>query len=280
MRLFLFLLTIFPSLLYSQSSISGKVLNQKTSTPVEYAIIAIPDQELWAITDKDGEFIIKSVHEGKINLSVTCLGFEKKIFAYNTLSDIPKEVILHISEESLSLKEVVVTAQKKKGEIATSYTIDRNSINHMQATSISDVLSLLPGGQTNRATNLISEQRIALRSISSTELDHPTFGTAIEVDGVRLSNNARFDGVSGIGIRNIGTHNIESIEMTTGLPSVEHGDLNSGLININTKKGKTPLEVEFIKKPLINSYSISKGFNIGKDGGVINAAVEHTRSFF
>ena len=32
----------------------------------------------------------------------------------------------------MALKEVVVTAEKKKNEIATSYVIDRNAINHME----------------------------------------------------------------------------------------------------------------------------------------------------
>ena len=100
----------------------------------------------------------------------------------------------------------------------------------MQTTSIEDVLSQLPGGQTLQANTLAQSksamadaQRLALRSQNSTELDNPSFGTAIEIDGVRLSNNSNYtDGAAGVDTRNVGIHNIESIEVTTGLPSVEH----------------------------------------------------------
>lgn len=275
------LLLFLSATIHSQTTISGKVMDDKTRLPIEYAAILVVEQDLWATTGKSGEFSIQAIRPGKIVLTVSCLGYQKKSFEFNSLSDIPQNVIFYLKEDNLALKEVVVNGQKKRNEIATSYIIDRNAINHLQATSITDILALLPGGQTSQLTTLAtsSSQRIGLRSQSSTELDNSTFGTAIEVDGVRLSNNGSFtDGIAGIDTRNIGIHSIESIEVITGLPSVEYGDLTSGLISITTKRGRTPLEFEAVEKPLISSYSVSKGFGLGKKGGILNASFEYTRS--
>ncbi len=268
---------------YSQHNLSGKVLNNNSKLPVEFAVVSIPDQGLWAITNEEGAFHIRSVASGKISLIISCLGYAKNTITVEDLSVLPPDNVYFLKEDNLLLDEVVVTARKKTDVISTSYTIDRNAINHIQAVGVADVLSQLPGAQTNSEKNLISERRIALRSQSTSEMDKPTFGTAIEVDGVRLSNNGAFatdatDGIEGIGTRNIAVSNIESIEVVTGLPSVEHGDLSSGLVKIKTRKGKSPYEVEIIIKPQIKSYSLNKGFDLGKSAGLINAGVEHTQS--
>ena len=60
------------------------------------------------------------------------------------------------------------------------------------------------------------------------------FGTALEVDGVRLSNNGSFGELAGIGTRSISVENIESVEVITGVPSAEYGDLNSGMVRISS----------------------------------------------
>ena len=48
----------------------------------------------------------------------------------------------------------------------------------------------------------------------------------------------------GAGLRNISSSNIESVEIITGIPSVEYGDLSNGIVKINTRKGKTPFIIE------------------------------------
>ena len=67
------------------------------------------------------------------------------------------------------------------------------------------------------------------------------FGTAVEVDGVRLSTNASLGDPTGASTRNLSATNIESVEVVTGVPSAEYGDISSGVVKISTRKGKTPL---------------------------------------
>jgi outer membrane cobalamin receptor len=267
---------------FSQNTLSGKVLDAETKSPVEFAVVAIPDHDLWAVTDHNGAFAIQKVPSGKAVIAISCLGYVKTTFEVDVRPGSGAEGIYYIRENNLSISEVVVTAQKRSDEIATSYTMDRNTLDHMQMLGVADVMALLPGGQTSSATTLTSEQRIFLRSESDGELDNPSFGTAIEVDGVRLSNNGSFststDIIEGIDTRHIGVSNIESIEIITGLPSVEHGDLSTGLVRINTRKGKSPYVAEVVTKPKIKSYAFNKGFDLGNDAGVINTGFERTHS--
>lgn len=274
---------VFTLTAYSQQPITGKILNARTNEPVEFAVVSIPELGLWATSDKKGDFILRSVSSGKITIEISCLGFAKNILKISNFSELPADRVYLLKEDNLALSEVTVTAQRKSDAISTTYSIDRNAINHVQVIGVTDILSQLPGAQSRQASSLTSEQRIALRSQSTNEMDNPTFGTAIEVDGVRLSNNGAFvsenlSGIEGIGTRNIAVSNIESIEIVTGLPSVEHGDLTSGIVKINTRKGKSLYELEMTTKPLIKSYSLNKGFDLGMNAGTLNAGIEHVQS--
>ena len=82
---------------------------------------------------------------------------------------------------------------------------------------------------------------------------------------------------------NIASSNVESVEVITGVPSVEYGDMNSGVVKINTRKGATPYIVTASSNPRTKQVSASKGFNLGANRsgaakGVINATIEYTKA--
>ncbi|MCR5351494.1 MAG: TonB-dependent receptor, partial [Bacteroidales bacterium] len=121
----------------------------------------------------------------------------------------------------------------------------------------------------------------------SSESGNASFGTAVEVDGVRLSNNASFgnsaNSLKGVSTNNIASSNIESVEVITGVPSVEYGDMSSGVVKINTRRGKTRWSVTMSTGPRTKQLSLSKGFDLGasrrgRSRGVLNASLERTRS--
>lgn len=267
---------------YTYANISGKVLDEKTGAPVEYASI-VTDHELWAVTNEKGEFVLKNVPESEVHVTISCLGYAKKTFGLNVSGD-RQDVIFYLPQDNLLLTEVVVTAKNKPDEMSTSYIIDRVGLDHLQMSGVADVMSLLPGGQTNRSLHLAgAEQRVALRAASSGENGNPTFGTAVEVDGTRLSNNASINpgttsSLYGVDTRNIATANIESVELITGIPSVAYGDLTGGVVKINTRKGKSPLQIEMATKPNTKQVSANKGFGLGKKAGILNASIEYIKS--
>ena len=83
---------------------------------------------------------------------------------------------------------------------------------------------------------------------------------AVEVDGVRLSTNASLGDPTGASTRNLSATNIESVEVVTGVPSAEYGDISSGVVKISTRKGKTPYTVTLSTNPRTKQIAASKGF--------------------
>lgn len=271
------IICVVPKVCSQNYTIAGKVISSKDNSPIEYATISLSDNDLWAISNDKGEFAIRNVPAGKKQLTAYIIGFAKTTLEIDIKKD-TLGLILSLKQDNLSLNEVVVTAQQKTNNLTTSYAMDRTTLDHAQILNITDITSLLPGGKSRGDLSLAtSDNRFALRS-STSEKGNASFGTAIEIDGVRLQNNSVFDETLSADTRSIGATNIESIEVVTGIPSVEYGDLSNGIVKINTRKGKTPLIVELSTKPHTKQIAVSKGFRLGAKGGVLNTGLEHTKS--
>jgi len=273
--LIVYFLFFFSGAAFPQFSISGKVVSKQKDVPVSFAVISIPASGLWATANDKGEFNIKNIKAGKIILSAQYLGYVKKEFNVVLNKDI-KDLVLVLEEDNLTLDEVVVTA-KKGSDLSTSFVIDRRALDHLQMLNVTDATSLLPGGKTNTDLHLAgSEQRFSVNGVSS-EKGNALFGVAVEVDGSRLSTNA-LRGLDGTDTRNISSSNVESIEIVTGIPSVEHGDMTNGMVKINTRKGTSPYIVDLVTKPNTKQLALSKGLSLGSKAGVLNFNIEHTKS--
>ena len=257
-------------------SISGKILVTGTKEPVPGAAVNITDTGLWTVSDADGTWSFDNVQPGDITLTASCLGFVENSICIRLENEDIHDVVIHLSEQSLALDEVVVTAQREKDGMSTNFSFGTNALSHLQMSNVTDIGALLPGGKTIDP-DLTVNSTISLRNAGSAA-GNAAFGTALEVDGVRLSNNGSFGELAGSGTRSISVENIESVEVITGVPSAEYGDLNSGMVRINTKKGKTPLNVTFSVNPKTYQVSASKGIAVSPNGGVLNLSAEWTRA--
>ena len=269
------LVTLMSSAAPVKYSVSGRVLEAAGGEPMAGVVINLDGNYLWTVTDADGSFRIDGVEAGSYTLTATSLGYVDATLEITVKGNV-KDLIISLQESSLALKEVVVTAQKAKDGVGTQHTLGRDALNHLQMSNMADMAALLPGGKTSNP-DLTSSNSFSLRS-GGTSAANAAFGTAIEVDGVRLGNNAGFGEMSGIDTRSISVDNVESVEVITGVPSAEYGDLNSGIVKITTRKGRTPLNVSFTVNPRTYQTSVSKGVSLGQDRGVINFSGEWARA--
>ncbi len=267
----------------AQYSISGKVFNRRNQEPVEFAIVSVPASGQWANANDKGEFVLKNIPAGKVKITIQYLGFVKKETEYVMSKNLTGLVFL-MDEDNLTLSQVEITA-KKGTDLATSFVMDRKALEHIQIQSVTDATALLPGGKTNQPVSLASTsaQRFQINGYTL-EKGNPTFGVGVEVDGVRLTSNS-FRDVSastsvmqGIDTKNVSTSNIESIEIITGIPSVEHGDMTNGMVKINTRKGLSPYLLELSTRPNTKQVALNKGISLGKDNGVLNFGIDYTKS--
>ena len=254
--------------------VSGKVLEKQKREAVGYATVAVEGSGIGTITDEKGFYVIENLQPGTYKFKIQCLGFADASFTVNVKHDV-KGIITMLSEQSLALDEVTVTAKRKITDATTTYSMNRTVLDHLQGISISDVMALLPGEQTNKSSNLTSKQTITLRG-SSQEMGNPDFGTVVEMDGVRLSGNASLTG--GTDTRNINNSNVERIDVISGVPSVEYGDFTNGIVRVISRKGKTPFTADISLRPHTQAYALGKGFELGKRGGMLNLSYERARS--
>ena len=291
----LFLLTGFGIMppAWSQSKkvkITGTIYEEdnKKSVPLPFATIAIPDMAMGATSNDKGKYELPNVPAGQVRLHVQFLG---KV-TIDTLVNANKDLILNFTmkNENFKLKEVTVTATNSRAGKSTASHISRTAMDHMQATSLNDLMALLPGGITTNST-LSSSQQINIRQVSSTNLN--ALGTAVIRDGAPMSNNANMSALSptvagsgsalaggasatgGTDVRSISTENIESVEIIRGIPSVEYGDLTSGAVIINTKAGREPLRVKAKANPNVYQASFGKGFELGGKKGALNISADY-----
>ena len=249
--------------------ISGRVLETGTGDPVLGAVVRLDENYLWAVTDADGRFSLENVQQGNYTLEVSCLGYVTDTRSITVRKDLP-DLVIRLDLNTLALKEVVVTAEKSKDNINTTQTIGRTALDHLQMNGVDGIGALLPGGKTLNP-DLTQDNSLSLRAAGST-VGNAAFSTAVEINGVRMGDNASFGEMQGIGTRSLSVENIESVEVITGVPSAEYGDLGSGMIRVNTKKGRTPLSIVMSVNPRTYEVSVSKGFEVGQ--GVINLGAE------
>ncbi len=266
-------------------TVSGKITDPNSKEPVLYANVVIRELSLGTSSDEKGMFRIRGIPAGTFTLVVSYIGYEEFSQKITVTGDLTLNILLR--EQSLGLDEVVVTAENSKSG-ATSSKIKSEAISHVQASSLKDVLQLIPG---NLATNpnLRDPGKMSIREVGTSV--NSALGTAIIVDGIPLSNDGNLQqsisttndmssvAGTGVDIRGITVNNIESITVDVGIPSAEHGNLTSGAVHIKTKAGGSPLTVKLKADPRTKQGYMSKGFLLPDNGGVLNADFDYTRSF-
>ena len=281
---------------HEKGSISGKIheLDEKEKRiPLGYATLYFPDYGIGTTSDENGRFSMPNVPMGKARVQVMYVG---KV-TIDTLVNVNRELTLDftLQNENFNLKEVTVTATQNRAGRSTASNISRQAMDHLQATSLNDLLSLMPGGVSQNSA-LNSSQQINIRQIagnSSHEEALNALGTAIIRDGAPISNNSNLSAMNptvsggasamsggaspsgGVDVRSISTENIESVEIIRGIPSVEYGDLTSGAVIVHTKAGREPLRVKAKANPNVYQISMGTGYELGKDKGALNVSADY-----
>lgn len=261
---------------------NGKIEN------LPYASVLITDLSIGATCDNNGIFEITNIPVGIYTVKVACLGFEDYTVTLKIEKSI-KDCNVILKPSNFFLDEVVITSKSSKVGASTASTISKTAMEHLQATSLSDVMSLLPGSDiTNYKPDLKGVQTQSIRGASA-------FGTSVVMDGAPLSNNSNMQIMSsaiggsipgtggvtpstGTDLRNITTDNIESVEVIRGVASAAYGDMGGGAIIVNTKVGSQPLSIKFNTNPNIYSASVTHGVSLGLKKGFLNYGIDYAYS--
>ncbi|WP_262708280.1 TonB-dependent receptor plug domain-containing protein [Chryseobacterium sp. CH21] len=215
-------------------------------------------------------------------------GYSDKIFVTKT-----ETITLPFQEKLNTIEEVVITAKEGKG-LTSSSIINKRAMQHLQPSSFSDLLELLPGGRSNDPV-LNQVNKISLRETGRPGSDYNTssMGTTFLVDGAPLNSNAnlqysydfldktnnglkrRLNITSGVDMRTISTDQIESVEVLRGIPSVIYGNLTSGIVKITNKSGYTRWKARFKADGYSKLFAVSKGFENKEKDLKINTGLDY-----
>jgi len=298
---FLLMCLIFPLETMAQTGyrISGKVVEMISGAKIEMVTIQIKELNSWTASNAEGDFNFEKIRQGTYTLQASCLGFQPYEVSLTVNGDIT-DYKLMLSQMSLGLREVVIVA-KENTALSTSSKIESSALEHVQLTSLADVLQLVPG-QITLNPDMSKTNQIALRDINTANRagrvnpdDNSAMGTAIIVDGTPVNNDGNMQTINtvtegtsqvystagqGVDLRQIATDNIESVEVIRGIPSAEYGELTTGAVLVRTKAGKTRLNVKIKADPNIKQAALSKGFLLpGENNGAVNVDVDYNHAF-
>lgn len=270
-------------MLYLASNKKHRITLHITDTdnePMMMARCELQPLSLYAVTDTNGNVTLDDVPEGECTLVISYLGYNTVEKPLNVKRDIEQNI--KMQQSTLALKEVRVTAQQKVSGASTSSIIGRQAIDHLQATSLADIMQLLPG-QVMGNTDLTSQSNLQLRTLVNNNTS--AFGSSIIVDGIPMSNNGTMTqgtfsstAFTGTDLRQIGADNIEQVEIVRGIPSAEYGDLTSGLVVVRSKTGVTPWQFKSKITPELQNYSISKGLKMQR-WGILNISLDYAKAW-
>lgn len=281
--LFSILLLLSAPCMAAPLTLRGTVADAATGHLQDYALVQLfptgSTVPRGAITDAKGAFVFSGLAPGDYRVKVAFVGFGD----WEQTLHLTKDSTLRIGlvAKPLTAQEVVVTAKESKGATSAS-RIDRLAMEHIQPSSFSDLLSLLPGGLTQNpklgTANLI---RLREAGNSNNDYDVSSLGTAFTMDGVPISTDANLQSIPGLSgdgslvsrgldMRTIPTDNIESVEVVRGIPSVEYGNLTSGLVNIKRRATVTPFEGRFKADEYGKLVSAGKGIKLKGDDRILN----------
>lgn len=281
------------------AAVSGVVVEAGGGAPIAGATVrAVGATTRETTSDSLGRFVIGGLPAGRAELTVRRIGLAPHTRPLVLVAGDTARVVVRLGANPLRLDGVVVTARETGGaDGGTASRIGRDAIEHVQASSLADVLQLVPGQLAANPT-LSDARQVVLRTalplsgdvaggVAADAARIAALGTAIVLDGVPLSNNANlqtdlailnapagtlppFSSTAGRGadLRLIPADNVQEVEVIRGIPSARHGDLTAGAILVTSRAGARAPELRVRANPTMLEASGLAGWGAGAVRGV------------
>lgn len=280
----------------SPTVVSGIVLSASSNTPIAGALLTARNRTV--ISDSLGRFRLVLDAGGAVELRVSHQAFAARVLPFDIATGDSLSLYVRLAARNVQLDRIVVTASERKvsAEGSTVTSIGRDAIEHVQASSLADVLQLVPGQAAVNPTLSGVRQSLLRQAPTGTSRDPGpgteaeranALGTSVVIDGVPVSNNANlqtnltilnsgpnalpaFASTAGRGsdLRQFAADNIESVEVVRGIPGVRHGDLTAGAILVTSRAGAQQPELRVRANPLTVEMSSVAGWGDGKRSGL------------
>ena len=284
----------------SDGILKGRVYDYQTGKPVPGAVVAVQGTTKTVTADKNGVFQLE-LPAGKYGISI--LKDEYYNTCYQDVAIEPAQITTYRCElvpgdpkQQFFFAIGGITVVDKKNilpeKIETTHQITSADIEHYLSTNLGDIMDMVPGIERTKNPGLSQMTILDLRgSAVTTGGNAPTsgqtearFGTKIIVDDITISNNSNMQqgpgttygvvntyGGTGIDLREIPADNIQSVEVVTGVPSAQYGDLTTGLVRVQTKIGAQATRLKLKSNPDTKEANLNGGVDVKGTGISYNA---------
>lgn len=228
----------------------GNVKDFHDGTPIVGATVKIEGSNKYAITDKQGNFILRNLCKSSYKLTVSHIACDTKLIEINTSKEVFKQIRLEHHIEQLG--EVLVTSEVNKQTVTAQESILKTDVlERYSSQSLGDAIKEIPGVSSINTGNAIVKP--VINGLHSSRV-------------LILTNNVRLqDQEWGIEhAPNIDINSAGSVSLIKGANALEFGgDAIGGVIVVNPRR--------VFRKDSIYGRAILNGQTNGRGYGV-NAA--------
>jgi hypothetical protein len=219
-------------------NIRGTIIDTDTKTPLIGANVLVTNLEspFGAATDVNGNFTIKNVPVGRIDIKVSYVGYEPKVMSNLELSS-GKELILNLQlRESIIMEEVVIEVDNKKEKA-------QNEMTTVSARTFSIEESMRYAGSLNDVARMAqnfagvqgaddSRNDIVIRGNSPT-------GVLFRFEDIDIPNPNHFalNGTTGGPVSILNNNVLDNSDFMTGAFPAEYGNALAGVFDLKMRSG-------------------------------------------
>ena len=204
--------------------ISGLITAEATKAPLANVTVTIVGTSSTATTNDAGYYVITNIAPGNYDVKVELTGYASATVARaKVLAGLTTTLDFALKSAAVQLKGITVTAVKpliKRDVTQTTRILEAEDIAVMPRDTVNGIVATQAG----------------VSVLNSTGTLHVRGGRSMEVkyliDGIPVNDPIG----RGFGVH-ISTNALEQIEVITGGFNAEHGDAQSGIINLITKAG-------------------------------------------
>ena len=237
-----------PAAAQAQGTVSGRVTDAGTGTPIADARVVVVGTTIATGTSNDGRYTLRNVPAGTAEVRVLRLGYAEQKKPVAVAAGQAATLDFALQTVAVTMTPMVVTATGETRRVELGNSIPQINAADLAVTQpISNVSDLLtaraPGVQVLPSNFTGTASRVRIRGISSISLSSDPIYV---IDGIRMTSASGGAASLGVGgsiisrVNDINPDDIENIEVVKG-PSAAtlYGtDAANGVIVITTKKGR------------------------------------------
>jgi len=202
--------------------IVGRVTDSGTGRPLAFANVTVLGTPYGNITNQLGEYAVDFVPVGTYVVQASYMGYNtKRSESVSVQADRSTQVDFALTEAVLEADEVVVTAERpmiETDKTTTRRAMGQDEVKVRSINTVEEAIATQPGV-------VLHEGQIHVRGGRASEVK-------MYVDGIAIS-----DASSGTGNLEVSLSSLSEFELLSGGFDAEYGNVQSGVINLQTREG-------------------------------------------